>query len=48
MEPGSAVTLLFLTGAVMFLFMIAWAIPVRLYIEALSAGVKVGIELKPD
>ena len=43
MDPGSAVTLLFLTGAVMFLFLILWAIPVRLYIEALSAGVKVGI-----
>jgi uncharacterized protein YqfA (UPF0365 family) len=34
---------LFLTGAVMFLFMIAWAIPVRLWVEALSAGVSVGI-----
>ncbi len=43
MDAGSAVTLLFLTGAVMFLFLILWAIPVRLYIEALSAGVKVGI-----
>ncbi len=43
MDPGSAVTLVFLTGAVMFVFLIAWAIPVRLWVEALSAGVKVGI-----
>ena len=43
MDPGSAFTLLLLIGAVIFVFIIAWAIPVRLWIEALSAGVKVGI-----
>ncbi len=43
MDPGSAVTLVFLSGAVMFVVLILWAIPVRLYVEALSAGVRVGI-----
>ncbi len=43
MDPGSAVTLVFLGGAVMFVFLIAWMIPVRLWVEALSAGVRVGI-----
>ena len=33
----------FLFLAVMVVFFVAWAIPVRLWIEAISAGVKVGI-----
>ena len=33
----------FLAFAIVFLFFVAWAIPVRLWIEAISAGVKVGI-----
>ena len=43
MDPGSALTLVFMSGAVILVFIIAWAIPVRLWVEALSAGVKVGI-----
>ena len=30
-------------GAILFLLMVLWAIPLRLWIEAISAGVKVGI-----
>ena len=33
----------FLAFAVIFIFLIAWAIPVRLWVEAISAGVHVGI-----
>jgi uncharacterized protein YqfA (UPF0365 family) len=36
-------TTFFLIGAVVLLSVIAWAIPVRLWIEAISAGVRVGI-----
>jgi uncharacterized protein YqfA (UPF0365 family) len=36
-------TTFFLIGAVVVLSVIAWAIPVRLWIEAISAGVRVGI-----
>ena len=36
-------TTFFLVGAVVILSIIAWAIPVRLWIEAISAGVRVGI-----
>jgi len=36
-------TTFFLVGAVVLLSVIAWAIPVRLWIEAISAGVRVGI-----
>jgi len=36
-------TTFFLVGAVVILSVIAWAIPVRLWIEAISAGVRVGI-----
>jgi uncharacterized protein YqfA (UPF0365 family) len=36
-------TTFFLIGAVILLSVIAWAIPVRLWIEAISAGVRVGI-----
>ena len=34
---------IFLFLAVMVVFVVAWAIPVRLWVEAISAGVKVGI-----
>jgi uncharacterized protein YqfA (UPF0365 family) len=33
----------FLAFAVIFIFFVAWAIPVRLWVEAMSAGVHVGI-----
>src|SRR5210317_1799642 len=33
----------FLVGAVVVLSIILWAIPVRLWVEAISAGVRVGI-----
>ncbi|MDP2955682.1 MAG: flotillin-like protein FloA [Longimicrobiales bacterium] len=33
----------FLAFVAIFIFIIAWAIPVRLWVEAISAGVKVGI-----
>ncbi len=36
-------TTFFLVGAVVILSILAWAIPVRLWIEAISAGVRVGI-----
>jgi len=36
-------TTFFVVGAVVLLSVIAWAIPVRLWIEAISAGVRVGI-----
>jgi len=36
-------TTFFLVGAIVLLSIIAWAIPVRLWIEAISAGVRVGI-----
>jgi uncharacterized protein YqfA (UPF0365 family) len=38
-----AVALVLPIAIVLFIFLIAWAIPVRLWIEALSAGVSVGI-----
>jgi uncharacterized protein YqfA (UPF0365 family) len=38
-----AVALLLPIAIVLFLFLIIWAIPIRLWIEALSAGVSVGI-----
>ena len=37
------VTTVFLVAAVVFISIMAWAIPVRLWIEAISAGVRVGI-----
>jgi uncharacterized protein YqfA (UPF0365 family) len=37
------VTTIFLVAAVVFISILAWAIPVRLWIEAISAGVRVGI-----
>ncbi len=36
-------TTFFLVGAVVLVSVLAWAIPVRLWIEAISAGVRVGI-----
>ncbi len=36
-------TTFFVVGAIVLLSIIAWAIPVRLWIEAISAGVRVGI-----
>ena len=36
-------TTFFLVAAVIFISVLAWAIPVRLWIEAISAGVRVGI-----
>ncbi len=36
-------TTLFIVGAIILISFIAWAIPVRLWIEAISAGVRVGI-----
>jgi len=36
-------TTVFLVAAIVFISILAWAIPVRLWIEAVSAGVRVGI-----
>jgi uncharacterized protein YqfA (UPF0365 family) len=36
-------TTIFLVAAVAFISVLAWAIPVRLWVEAISAGVRVGI-----
>ena len=38
-----ATQVVFLALAIMAIFIIGWAIPVRLWVEAISAGVKVGI-----
>jgi len=43
MDGVAAFNAIFLVGAVMLVFIIAWAIPVRLWVEALSAGVTVSI-----
>ncbi len=43
MDGVAAFNAVFLVGAVMLVFIVAWAIPVRLWVEALSAGVQVGI-----
>ncbi|MDE3014911.1 MAG: flotillin-like FloA family protein, partial [Gemmatimonadota bacterium] len=43
MEGIAALNALLLAGSVFLVFIIAWAIPVRLWVEALSAGVSVGI-----
>ncbi len=42
-EQVAIANAIFLALAVMVVFFVAWAIPVRLWIEAISAGVKVGI-----
>lgn len=43
MDGVAAFNAVFLAGSVFLVFVIAWAIPVRLWVEALSAGVSVGI-----
>ena len=43
MDGVAAFNAFFLIGSVMVVFIVLWAVPVRLWIEALSAGVKVGI-----
>ncbi|MGB1841432.1 MAG: flotillin-like FloA family protein, partial [Longimicrobiales bacterium] len=43
MEGVAALNVFLLTGSILLVFIIAWAIPVRLWVEALSAGVSVGI-----
>ncbi|MFH1762679.1 MAG: flotillin-like protein FloA [Gemmatimonadota bacterium] len=42
-EQMLGLTTIFLVAAVVFISMLAWAIPVRLWVEAISAGVRVGI-----
>ena len=42
-EQMLGVTTIFLVAAVAFIAILAWAVPVRLWIEAISAGVRVGI-----
>ena len=41
--PPEALPLILLIGILAFVFAILWAVPVRLWIEALAAGVSVGI-----
>ncbi|HIF06890.1 MAG TPA: UPF0365 family protein [Gemmatimonadetes bacterium] len=43
MQSGDVFSLFVLFMAVMFVAAIAWAVPVRLWVEAISAGVRVGI-----
>ena len=43
MDGVAMVTPIFLVGMVMVLSIVMWAIPVRLWVEALSAGVTVSI-----
>lgn len=43
MDGVAAFNAILLAGSVFLVFIIAWAIPVRLWVEALSAGVSVGI-----
>ena len=43
MQPGDVVPLLLLLMGVLLISGIAWAVPVRLWVEALSAGVRVGM-----
>ncbi|MEX2467848.1 MAG: flotillin-like FloA family protein, partial [Gemmatimonadota bacterium] len=38
-----ALNAILLIGAILLLMLILWAIPLRLWVEAISAGVKVGI-----
>ncbi len=42
-EQMLGVTTVFVVAAIAFIFILAWAIPVRLWVEAISAGVRVGI-----
>jgi uncharacterized protein YqfA (UPF0365 family) len=43
MDGVVAFNAIFLVGAVLLLFFIAWAVPIRLWVEAISAGARVGI-----
>jgi uncharacterized protein YqfA (UPF0365 family) len=43
MDGVVAFNVIFLVGAVILLFIIAWAVPIRLWVEAISAGARVGI-----
>ncbi len=43
MQDGDIVTLVVLFMVIAFISLVAWAVPVRLYIEALSAGARVGM-----
>jgi uncharacterized protein YqfA (UPF0365 family) len=43
MQDGDIVTLVMLFIVIAFISLVAWAVPVRLYIEALSAGARVGM-----
>ena len=43
MDGVVAFNVIFLVGAVILLFFIAWAVPIRLWVEAISAGARVGI-----
>ncbi len=43
MQDGDIVTLVVLFIVIAFISLVAWAVPVRLYIEALSAGARVGM-----
>jgi uncharacterized protein YqfA (UPF0365 family) len=42
-EQILAFNAILISGAILFLLIILWAIPLRLWVEAISAGVKVGI-----
>ena len=42
-EQMLGLTTIFLVAAFVFIMILAWAIPVRLWVEAISAGVRVGI-----
>jgi uncharacterized protein YqfA (UPF0365 family) len=43
MQDGDIVSLVVLFIVIAFISLVAWAVPVRLYIEALSAGARVGM-----
>ena len=43
MEELTLVTTILLVGGIVVFFFIIWAVPVLLWIEALFAGVKIGI-----
>jgi uncharacterized protein YqfA (UPF0365 family) len=42
-EQMLGVTTVFIVAAIVFISVLAWAVPVRLWVEAISAGVRVGI-----
>ena len=43
MQPIDTFTLFVIFFGVLFISVVLWAVPVRLYVEALSAGVRVGM-----